>query len=88
MQKLINYASENKLDEIKKLEGKIDFNKGDYDKRTAIHLAASEGHIDIVKYFLGKGIDKDVKDRWGNTPLSEAKNKDGENYEEICKLLD
>jgi glutaminase len=88
LQKLINYASENKLDEIKKLEGKIDFNKGDYDKRTAIHLAASEGHIDIVKYLLGKGVDKDVKDRWGNTPLSEAKNKDGENYEKIRKLLD
>ena len=71
----------------KELEGKIDFNKSDYDKRTAIHLAAAEGQLEIVKYLLEKGVNKDIKDRWGNTPLSEAKQRNGDNYNEICELL-
>jgi ankyrin repeat protein len=28
----------------------IDINVGDYDGRTALHLASEEGHLDIVKY--------------------------------------
>jgi glutaminase len=87
LQQLINFGSKGDLEKIKGLDGKIDFNKSDYDKRTTLHLASSEGHLNVVQYLLDKGVNKDVKDRWGNTPLSEAKNKDGANYEEICKLL-
>lgn len=48
--------------------------KGDYDARTALHLACSEGHFSIVQYFIENGYFKDilVKDRWGNTPLDDA----------------
>jgi len=39
-------------------------NKHDYDKRTALHLAAAEGHIDLVKFIVKqKDVDKGKKDR-------------------------
>merc|ERR1711871_1502072 len=40
--------------------------KGDYDFRTALHLAATEGHADMVEYLAGvyaaNGFDKHPKD--------------------------
>ena len=49
----------------------------DYDQRTALHLAASNGHLEVCKYVMtnAKG-DKSIlgaKDRFGNTPLDDAK---------------
>lgn len=52
---------------------KVDINVGDYDKRTALHLAASEGKLSCVKHMIEKlGADQDVKDRWGGTPIDDA----------------
>ena len=46
---------------------------GDYDGRTALHLAAAEGHARCVRFLLEVcGVPHDCKDRWGQTPLSEA----------------
>lgn len=45
---------------------------GDYDKRTPLHLAAAEGHVEMLNYLLSKNIDSAPKDRWGNTPFFEA----------------
>jgi len=51
----------------------VDMNLGDYDGRTALHLAAAEGHIRSVKFLLDVcKVKHDIKDRWGQTPLSEA----------------
>jgi ankyrin repeat protein len=51
----------------------VDMNLGDYDGRTALHLAAAEGHVRCVKFLLEVGkVKHDQKDRWGQTPLSEA----------------
>lgn len=37
----------------------------DYDKRTAMHLAASEGHPEIVKFLLNVAkVKPDPKDRF------------------------
>eukprot|EP01112_Ceratiomyxa_fruticulosa_P002692 TRINITY_DN1286_c0_g1_i2.p1 TRINITY_DN1286_c0_g1~~TRINITY_DN1286_c0_g1_i2.p1 ORF type:complete len:607 (+),score=115.69 TRINITY_DN1286_c0_g1_i2:182-2002(+) len=47
-------------------------NEGDYDGRTALHLACEEGHMDVVKYFISKGVDMNAPDRWGATPLRGA----------------
>lgn len=54
----------------------LDLNKGDYDQRTPLHLAASRGHLDIVTYLLSKGVNPSPRDRWGATPLNDAKNED------------
>ena len=46
---------------------------GDYDKRTAMHLAASEGLLEMVKYLIDEaGADPSPVDRWGGTPLDDA----------------
>ncbi|XP_071510581.1 L-asparaginase-like [Diadema antillarum] len=44
----------------------------DYDGRTALHLAASEGHTDIVRYLLEHGCPIYARDRFGNTPFMDS----------------
>jgi len=45
---------------------------GNFDQRTAMHLAASGGHYDTVAFLLGEGVDPSPRDRWGHTPLDDA----------------
>lgn len=42
------------------------------DRRTALHLAASEGHYDAALFLLECGMDPNPKDRWKGTPLDDA----------------
>jgi glutaminase len=52
--------------------------EADYDSRTALHLAASEGHTSVVKYIVDEILKErknellSATDRWGGTPLSDA----------------
>lgn len=45
---------------------------GDYDRRTPLHLAAAEGHLDTVRVLLEHGADESAQDRWGTTPAQGA----------------
>ncbi len=47
-------------------------NYRDYDRRTALHLAASEGRLGIVVDLLNKGARPNRADRWGGSPLDDA----------------
>ncbi|KAM9859319.1 glutaminase kidney isoform, mitochondrial-like [Aulostomus maculatus] len=51
----------------------MDMDMKDYDYRTALHVAASEGHIDVVTFLTETcKVDPFVKDRWGNLPVDDA----------------
>ena len=44
----------------------------DYDRRTPLHVAASEGHVDIAEYLIQNGALINRSDRWGGSPLDDA----------------
>uniref|UniRef100_A0A671MT21 glutaminase n=1 Tax=Sinocyclocheilus anshuiensis TaxID=1608454 RepID=A0A671MT21_9TELE len=50
-----------------------DVNAVDYDGRSALHVAASEGRLDVIKFLVeNAGANCSLKDRWGNMALQEA----------------
>ncbi|CAI2324350.1 unnamed protein product [Caenorhabditis sp. 36 PRJEB53466] len=51
-----------------------DLNASDHDDRTVLHIAATEGYETMIKFLVNVAkVDVDKKDRWGRTPLDEAK---------------
>jgi Ankyrin repeats (3 copies) len=95
---LITAASEGDVDEVRDLleYGNIDVNEGDYDQRTALHLAASaagqgEGHYQVIALLCQAGANVNAEDRWGNRPLDDAKRSGGadkDNVKECIELLE
>jgi len=66
-------ASENDISGLRRLLAQgVPVHAMDYDKRTALHLAAAEGQLDAVKYLVVHGHPLQVRDRWLATPLDEA----------------
>lgn len=84
--RFLQLCCDGNLEEVKQMIEKIDVNFCDYDKRTPLHLASSEGHVDLVKILVKYGS-KIQKDRWGHSPLDEIVNKEGKQYEEIRNIL-
>ncbi len=71
---LLFAAFENNVEGIRTLIAKgVPVHAGDYDSRTALHLAAAEGCLEVVEYLVSHGHPLFVRDRWGATPLDEAK---------------
>ena len=63
------------LDKLKVLKAyDADFNAGDYDQRTPLHVAASEGSLAIVTWLLEQGARVHARDRNNDTPLMSAVN--------------
>ncbi|XP_077243970.1 serine/threonine-protein kinase 12-like isoform X4 [Tasmannia lanceolata] len=57
----------------------------DYDKRTALHLAASEGHASIVELLIQYNANVNLEDRWHRTPLTDARLY---GHRDICRILE
>jgi ankyrin repeat protein len=48
----------------------VDVNSIDLDGRTAMHIAACEGHLEVVKLLLQWRANVNARDRWGSTVRS------------------
>ena len=55
--------------DLERLKMLLDFGcsvaAADYDKRTALHLAASEGNMTVVAELIKRTENVSMKDRWG-----------------------
>lgn len=65
----------------------IDLNACDYDARTALHLAACEGHLEVCKYLVSHDADVNAIDRLGGTPLLDAQEHGSSEVVEFLKSV-
>jgi ankyrin repeat protein len=80
VQMLLHFAQKGKLSNSSSSSSKknktkvlpLDVNQGDYDKRTALHLAAGEGHLEVVRALCKAGANVNIEDRWNRRPLDDA----------------
>ncbi|MBL0318689.1 MAG: glutaminase A [Alphaproteobacteria bacterium] len=71
---LIAAASRGDLHEIRRLISLgTDINQGDYDGRTALHLAVCENQLATVQFLIDAQAVIHAKDRWGASPVDDAK---------------
>ena len=66
--KLCSLVEENNFEMLRKwVIGGIDVNAADYDRRTALHIAAACGAVEMLRFLLENGVDASLLDRFGNT---------------------
>ena len=59
-------------------------NFSDYDNRTPLHVAASEGSFAVADWLVKSGVTINPVDRWGSTPLESAVYG---NHSDLVKML-
>lgn len=65
---LLFLACKNDVQGVKELlDDGVDVNSIDLDGRTALHIAACEGHVEVVQLLLSRKANIDARDRWGST---------------------
>jgi ankyrin repeat protein len=69
------------------LKARILVDAGDYDRRTAVHIAAAEGNVAALKVLVEFGADLTVRDRWNNTIDDEAERANAGHVIEYLKTL-
>ncbi|WP_052264859.1 AAA family ATPase, partial [Wolbachia endosymbiont of Operophtera brumata] len=72
---LLHVAARGGFENVAKVlvAGGADVNKKDSKReKIPLHLAAENGHVEVVEFFLNKGISVNVMDKEGNTPLHYA----------------
>ena len=85
VRKLFEAVRNGNINEIRQLSSQgIDLNSKNYDFRTAVHIAATENQVEVLQYFIEHSVVLTTKDRWGNTPLDDAKRN---HNEDAVKLL-
>jgi hypothetical protein len=76
---LLSAASDGEVETVRSLltgteRVELDIDACDYDKRTALHVAASEGQVLVVEALLKEGAEVNVRDRWGGeSPMDERR---------------
>nr|QCT84044.1 potassium channel SKOR [Thinopyrum elongatum] len=71
---LCRVVAEGKIDLLRRLlRFGIDPNCRNYDRRTPLHVAAGEGLPLVAGMLVELGADVMARDRWGSTPLDEAR---------------
>lgn len=82
---LCSAAAKGDLVELRRLIARgVDINRSDYDGRTALHLAASDGRTETVAFLLANGAEPTRRDRWNAMPSDDAER---EGHAEIVRLL-
>ncbi|KAL7536093.1 hypothetical protein ACHAWF_009443 [Thalassiosira exigua] len=56
------------VSEPKVIRSAVDVDAGDYDQRTALHLAAGEGHLDVVQFLCKRGANANAADEGHRQP--------------------
>jgi ankyrin repeat protein/tRNA A-37 threonylcarbamoyl transferase component Bud32 len=71
---LLQASAAGDVEKVKKLLATTEViaDSADYDRRTALHLAASEGRLNVIKLLVELGANVNREDRWGNRCLDDA----------------
>jgi ammonium transporter Rh len=70
---LLSAASKNNIERVLHwIRAGVDASSADYDYRSALHIAASEGHLEVLQELIKEGANVHAKDRFGSTPLDDA----------------